>query len=158
MAVREGGTVGDIDDATERLALVLSGNGMQRAPARVLAAFMFAQQESVTAPEIGERLGIGSGAVSSAIRMLSTVGLIERVPVPGSRRDHYRMRDGAWATLMSSQNGVVQAMFEAAEEGVRVAGADTPAGRRLNEMRDFYEFMFRELPALIDRWKAERER
>ncbi len=27
--------------------------------------------------------------------MLSTVGLIERVPVPASRREHYRLRDDA---------------------------------------------------------------
>ena len=56
---------------------------------------------------------------------------------------------------MSAQNGVVQAMFEAADHGIQTAGEDSPAGRRLTEMRDFYGFMFRELPALIDRWRAE---
>ncbi|MFD0533694.1 hypothetical protein ACFQY7_07745 [Actinomadura luteofluorescens] len=88
--------------------------------------------------------------------MLSTVGLIERVPAPGSRREHYRLREGAWATLMSTQNGLIQAMFEADEQGIAAAGHDSLAARRLEEMRDFYGFMFRELPALVDRWRAER--
>ncbi|MBO2456843.1 GbsR/MarR family transcriptional regulator [Actinomadura violacea] len=104
-----------------------------------------------------ERLGIGSGSVSGAIKMLSTVGLIERAPAPGSRREHYRVREGAWATLMSAQNGMVQAMFEAADQGIEAAGPDSPAARWLAEMRDFYGFMFREMPALIERWRTGRE-
>ncbi|OLT31689.1 MarR family transcriptional regulator [Actinomadura sp. CNU-125] len=154
--MRRGTTLADTTEAAERLALVLTQGGLQKSTARVLAAFMFADADSVTAGELAERLGISSGSVSGAIKMLSTVGLIERAPAPGSRREHHRMRDGAWATLMSSQNGMVQAMFEAAEQGIDAAGEDTPAARRLHEMRDFYGYMFRELPVLIDRWRAER--
>ncbi|GAA5019757.1 GbsR/MarR family transcriptional regulator [Actinopolymorpha pittospori] len=146
----------DTTAAAERMALVLAQNGMQKATARVMTAFLFADQDSVTAPELGEQLGISSGAVSGAIKMLLTVGLIERVPAPTSRREHYRLRDGAWATLMSAQNGVVQAMFEVAEEGIQAAGQDSLAAMRLAEMRDFYSYMFSELPALIERWQVER--
>ncbi|MGW5669832.1 GbsR/MarR family transcriptional regulator [Micromonospora sp. NPDC003776] len=142
--------------AAERMALVLSEGGLQKATARVMAAFLFADAESVTATELTEQLGISSGSVSGAIKMLSTVGLIERVPAPGSRREHYRLREGAWATLMSTQNGMVKSMFEAADQGIAAAGEDTPAARRLAEMRDFYGFMFRELPALVERWRAGR--
>ncbi|MBA9005188.1 GbsR/MarR family transcriptional regulator [Thermomonospora cellulosilytica] len=149
-------TLADTTEAAERMALTLAQGGMQKATARVLAAFLFADTDSVTAPELAERLGISSGSVSGAIKMLSTVGLIERVPAPGSRREHYRLRDGAWATLMSAQNGMVQAMFQAADQGIAAAGPDSPAARRLEEMRDFYGFMFRELPALVERWRAER--
>lgn len=146
----------DTTETAERMALVLEQGGLQKATARVLAAFLFCDTDSVTATELVEQLGISSGSVSGAIKMLSTVGLIERVPAPGSRREHYRLRDGAWATLMSTQNGMVQSMFEAADQGITAAGADSPAARRLAEMRDFYGFMFRELPALVERWRAER--
>ncbi|WP_243719113.1 MarR family transcriptional regulator [Actinomadura sp. KC06] len=148
----------DTTEAAEYLALVLVQGGLQKATARVLAAFMFADEDSVTAPDLAERLGISSGSVSGAIKMLSTVGLIERAPAPGSRREHYRVREGAWATLMSAQNGMVQAMFEAADRGIEAAGPDNPAARRLEEMRDFYGFMFREMPALIERWRVGRDR
>ena len=57
---------------------------------------------------------------------------------------------------MSAQNGVAQAIFEVAEEGIDAAGQDSLAALRLAEMRDFYSYMFRELPALIERWQAER--
>jgi hypothetical protein len=35
-------------------------------------------------------------------------------------------------------------------------GAESPAGQRLATMHDFYTYVMREFPALIDRWYAER--
>ncbi|MFU8852283.1 GbsR/MarR family transcriptional regulator [Micromonospora sp. SL1-18] len=146
-----------LSDPAEQLALTLGQGGMQRMTARVLAALLFTEQEAMTAGDIVEALGISSGSVSTALKSLSTVGLIERVPAPGSRRDHFRVREGAWATLMSGQNAIVTVMRDAAEQGIRAAGADSPAGRRLAEMRDFYDYLWRELPALIDRWQTQKK-
>lgn len=146
----------DVNEAAERLALTLSDGGMQRMTARVLAALLFAEQDTVTAGELGEWLQISPGTVSTSVKALTTVGLIERVPAPGSRRDHYRFRDGAWAILMSSQNEVVKSMQEAAATGIEAVGASSVAGLRLAEMRDFYAYLMAELPAVIDRWHARK--
>jgi DNA-binding transcriptional regulator GbsR (MarR family) len=77
---------GPVDEVAERLALALTEAGMQRMVARVLAAFLFSEQESVTAGELGEQLGASAGSISAAITMLRTVAMIEATPVPGSRR------------------------------------------------------------------------
>ncbi|WP_199431734.1 GbsR/MarR family transcriptional regulator [Qaidamihabitans albus] len=143
--------------AAERMALTLTRNGMQRMTARVLCALLFAEQETITAGEIAEQLGVSAGSVSGAIKMLQPVGLIQRVPVPGSRREHYRFPEDGWPTLMSAQNEVVRAMQDAAEEGIASTGEDSIAGRRLAEMRDFYDYLMRELPKLIDEWRAQRD-
>lgn len=144
-------------EAAERLALSLTRSGLQRMTARVLAMLLFAEQETVTAGELSELLGVSPGSVSTAIKALSTVGLVERVPAPGSRREHFRFPDDGWATLMSSQNTVVQTMQAAAETGIAAVGEDSIAGRRLADMRDFYAHVMTELPAIIDRWRAGRE-
>ncbi|WP_018722424.1 GbsR/MarR family transcriptional regulator [Salinispora fenicalii] len=143
-------------DAAERLALTLTKGGMQRMLARVLAALLFAESETVTAGDLCQWLQASSGTVSMSVKALSSVGLIERVPVPGSRREHFRFRDSAWAILMSSQNEVVKAMQEEAERAIEAVGADTRAGQRLREMHDFYSYLMTELPAVIDRWHASR--
>jgi DNA-binding MarR family transcriptional regulator len=142
----------DLPEAAERLALVLSDHGLQRMTARVLAALLFTDQPSMTMGELADRLEASSGAISGAIRMLTSVGLAERVPVPASRRDHYRLRDDAWAVLYTNQNAVISAMQTAAEAGITATRHDSPAGRRLTEMRDFYTFLLGEIPALLDRW------
>ncbi|MGC4745841.1 GbsR/MarR family transcriptional regulator [Micromonospora sp. DT201] len=145
-----------LSDPAEQLALTLTQGGLQRMTARVLAALLFTEQETMTAGEIAETLSISSGSVSTAVKALTTVGLIERVPAPGSRREHFRLPEGAWATLMSGQNTTVRTMREAAEQGIATTGEDSIAGRRLVEMRDFYDYLWRELPALIDRWKRQK--
>jgi DNA-binding transcriptional regulator GbsR (MarR family) len=147
----------DSSEVAERLALALNQNGMQRMIARVLAAFLFSDRESVTAAELGEQLGASAGSISAAITMLRTVGLIEPAPVPGSRRAHFRMRDDAWATMMSSQNAMIQVMQEIAEAGIASTPPGSPAARRLERMRDFYAYLFAELPALVERWREQRD-
>jgi hypothetical protein len=67
------------------------------------------------------------------------------------------MRDDAWATMMSSQNVMVQVMQEIAEAGVASTPPGSPAARRLERMRDFYAYLFAELPALIERWRAQQD-
>ncbi|MFE0152347.1 GbsR/MarR family transcriptional regulator [Nonomuraea sp. NPDC059007] len=144
--------------AAERLALTLIEGGLQRMAARTLAVFLFTDQESVTAGEIADRLEASAGSVSGAVKSLLSVGLIERLPAPGSRREHYRLREDAWAILFTSQNTVIETMLGAARSGIAVTNAEDPAHRRLTQMRDFYEFLLAELPDLLQRWHQHQRR
>lgn len=145
-------------EAAERFALSLSQYGLQRMTARVMAALLFTQRETMTAGDVSEQLAVSTGAVSGALKNLIVLGMIEKTPAPGSRRDHYRFRDDAWSTLMSAQNVGITAMTDAADQGVKTVGADTPAGRRLVDMREFYAYLLEELPAIVDRWHERRGR
>ncbi|GAB5896540.1 GbsR/MarR family transcriptional regulator [Mycolicibacterium mageritense] len=120
--------------------------------ARVLATLLFADQPSVTMGELTETLTASAGAVSGSLKTLTSVGLAERVPVPGSRRDHFRLRDNAWALLFTNQNNTIAAMQAAADAGIAATDSDGPARQRLTQMRDFYAFLMAELPAILDRW------
>lgn len=143
----------DRRETAERLALALTEGGLQRMAARVLAAFLFTEEPTVTAGQLAYELDASPGSVSGAIKMLTSVGLIERVPAPGSRREHYRMRDDAWATLFTSQNIIMGRMREAADAGIAATEKRSLARQRLEQMRDFYAFLSSELPALLARWR-----
>ena len=145
----------DQQDAAEQLALVLTNYGLQRMTARVLAALLFTDQPTVTAGELGERLKASSGAISGAVKMLTSVGLVERVPAPASRRDHYRLRDNAWAIQYTNQNEVTTAVLKAAEAGIAATDDGGLARQRLTQMRDFYNFLLEEIPAVLDRWHQQ---
>ena len=132
-----------------------AGLGLQRMTARVLSTLLFTEQPSVTMGELADRLQASAGAISGALKMLTSVGLAERVPAPGSRRDHYRLREDAWAVLYTTQNGGLRPCSR------RQAGSRPPADgglarRRLTEMRDFYDFLLGEIPAILERWQASR--
>jgi DNA-binding transcriptional regulator GbsR (MarR family) len=145
----------DSQDTAEQLALVLSTHGMQRMTARVLAALLFTEQPTMTMGELADRLQASAGAISGAIKTLTSVGLVERVPAPASRRDHYRLRDNAWAVQYTNQNEVTTAVLKAAEAGIAATKKGSLARQRLTQMRDFYTFLMQEIPALLDRWYQE---
>ncbi|WP_229812628.1 GbsR/MarR family transcriptional regulator [Lentzea flava] len=145
----------DRKQAAEHLALTLVGAGMQRMAARVLAAFLFTDAPSLTAGDLSEELGASAGSVSGAIKMVMQMGLIERAPAPGSRREHYRMRDRAWTTLYGRQHAPIDDILSAVAHGVETVGPG-PARERLIYMRDFYEFLLSEVPTLIERFEAQR--
>jgi DNA-binding MarR family transcriptional regulator len=142
----------DLQEVAEELALVLNTLGMQRMTARVLAALLFTEQPTMTMGELADRLQASSGGISGALKMLTSVGLAERVPAPSSRRDHYRLRDNAWAVLFTNQNVTISAMQAAANAGISATGPNSLARQRLTQMRDFYSFLLGEIPALLDRW------
>ncbi|CPT69988.1 transcriptional regulator TrmB [Mycobacteroides abscessus] len=145
-----------MDESAEQLALMLTTHGMQRMTARVLTALLFTEQPTMTSSELSEQLQASSGAISTSIRMLTSVGLAERVSVPASRRDHYRLRDNAWAVLFTNQNAVLSAMQEAAAAGIAGTKKDSLARARLTQMRDFYAFLLGEIPTLLERWRQEQ--
>jgi DNA-binding transcriptional regulator GbsR (MarR family) len=145
-----------VDDSAEQLALTLTAHGMQRMTARVLTALLFSEEPTMTSNELSEQLQASSGAISTSVRMLTSVGLAERVPMPTSRRDHYRLRDNAWAVLFTNQNAVLAAMQEAAADGIAETEKGSLARARLTQMRDFYAFLLGEIPALLDRWREQQ--
>lgn len=147
----------ELQDSAEQLAMVLSSLGLQRMTARVLATLLFTDQSSMTMSELADILHASAGSISGALKMLTSVGLAERVPAPASRRDHFRLRDNAWATLFTNQNATIAAMQRAAAAGIAVTGDDSPAHRRLSQMRDFYAFLMDEIPALLARWDQQRD-
>ncbi len=113
--------------------------------------------ETVRCGHLCERLSISTGAVSTAIKQLSQSGMVERVPAPGSRREHYRFPKGIWAQLFSQQNVMLKIMKDAAQEGLDASQGESVTSARLHEMQDFYGYMEQEMPALIERWRERSE-
>lgn len=150
------------DDAVRRyvehLALTLTRLGMQRMASRVFAALNVTDSGRLTAAEIAEMLQVSPAAVSGAVRYLEQVGLVARQREPGERRDYYRLYDSLWYASFVNRDRIIVMWRDVAEEGIDTVGADTPAGERLAEMRDFLAFVIEEMPALLERWERQRGR
>ncbi|OZM73313.1 MarR family transcriptional regulator [Amycolatopsis antarctica] len=152
----DGRDSGAVARFVEDFALVLTTAGMQRMPARVLTALLADQQGSLTASEIAENLRISPAAVSGAVRYLTQVGLVRRGRAPGERRDHYYIGNDVWYEAVGRRDTIYQRLGDILDEGVEAVGQDSPAGERLTETRDFFLYLAKELPALIERWREER--
>ena len=139
----------------EHLALVFTDWGFPRMPSRVLITLMSADEEALTAAELAERLEVSPAAISGAVRYLIHIGLLQRVPTPGSRRDRYRLPVDPWYESASLRDGYMSQVVSVSGEGVAALGADSAAGRRIARMRDFFTFVQSELGDLLAKWKAD---
>ncbi|QWF80019.1 GbsR/MarR family transcriptional regulator [Amycolatopsis sp. CA-230715] len=142
----------------EKFALVLTQAGMPRMPARVFSAILADDDGEMTASEVAEALQISPAAVSGATRYLMQVGMAHRERKPGERRDHYRIGDDFWYEVIGKRDPIYSGLAEALESGIDAVGRDTKAGARIEQTRDFFNYLAKEIPALIERWRDERIR
>ncbi|MFD9287155.1 GbsR/MarR family transcriptional regulator [Streptomyces sp. NPDC060030] len=140
----------------ERFAAEMTEAGMQRMAARVFASLLAADDGSMTSAELGEQLRISPAAVSGAVNYLSRVRMVGRERDPGSRRDRYRLHDEIWYATFADRDQVLTRWERTLREGARSLGQDTPAGARLVETAEFFEFMQAELVGVLDRWRESR--
>jgi predicted transcriptional regulator len=139
----------------ESLALVLTNAGMQRTSARAFATLLASESGRMTAKEIGDSLQVSPAAVSGAVRYLEHARIVRRGRAPGQRADHFELGDGFWYEAMASNDTLYADLAAAMSTGIAALGP-SPARDRLEETRDFFHFVRREMPALNNRGRAPR--
>lgn len=140
----------------ERFAADLTDAGMQRMAARVFACLLAEDSGALTSVELAERLQVSPAAVSGAVRYLSQSHLISREREPGSRRERYQVHADAWYQALVSRDATLARWRTTLRLGIEALGEDSPAGRRLVETCEFFEFFEHELDQLLRRWQERR--
>lgn len=140
----------------ERFAQVMVEAGMPRIASRIFVALVATDSGRLTAAELAEQLRASPAAISGGVRYLTQVQLVSREREPGSRRDHYRVDDDVWYRTISQRDQLLAAWTSGLREGADVLGVDTPAGVRLAETVEFFEFLQRELRLVTERWHQHR--
>ena len=137
----------------EHFASLLADSGMPRMPARIFVALLTADTSRLTAEELAGLLRVSPAAVSGGVRYLVQVGLVSRETEPGSRRHVYRMPENVWHEVLRVRDRIMMRWADTMRGGAEVLGPGTPAGGRIAESALYFEFVSKELPALLDRWE-----
>jgi DNA-binding transcriptional regulator GbsR (MarR family) len=140
----------------ERFASVLVEAGIPRMPARVFSALLATDSGRLTAAELSEQLKASAAAVSGGVRYLIGVGMVSREGEPGSRRHHYRVPDHVWDEVISGRDRLMARWTAVLREGIALVGPDTPAGARLADSVQYFEFVSAELPRVLARWQEHK--
>jgi len=140
----------------ERFASVLAESGFPRMPARVFAALLATDSGRLPVAELVQILHVSPAAISGAVRYLVQVNLASREVEPGSRRERYRVQSEIWYEAMARKDQVLERCERSLREGLEVIGRETPAGARIAETLEFFEFIQTELPAMLERWRARK--
>ena len=138
----------------ERFAELLVEAGMPRMPSRIFVRLLVTDSGRLSALELAEALQISPAAVSGGIRYLTQVDLVKRERPPGSRRDVYLVGHDTWHELLSQRDQQMLRWANSLRAGVGTLGESTPAGERIRESVEFFEFIAAEMPAMLERWRA----
>ncbi len=141
----------------EDFGLLFEGFGLPRMVGRVLGVLLTSGERDLSAEQLAQALQASRGSISSATRTLTGMGLVQRRTRPGERRDYFRIKPGAWDELMRRELETLSSFREMAERGLALADSDT-ARRNLEEMREFYVYWEKGLPALLERWESYRKK
>jgi DNA-binding transcriptional regulator GbsR (MarR family) len=140
----------------ERFGSALVEAGMPRMPALVFVALLASDSGRLTADELIAELHVSRAAISGAVRYLDQVGMLSRERQVGSNRQHYVLQDDNWYELVARRERLLDRWITSARAGVDALGPATPAGERLAESAAFFEFLRAEMPAMLERWRAQR--
>ncbi len=114
--------------------------------------------DNVQYSELAEVLQASKGSISTMTRMLIQIGLIERISLPGDRRDYFQIKPNAWSQMTKQRLAQITAFRELAEKGLDLLKNASPhQQQRLQEMRDIHAFLEREMPRLDERWEIEQK-
>ena len=139
----------------EEIGLVFDSMHLPRMAGRVLGAILLGPTDGMTASDLAETLQASKGSISNMTQLLIHYRFIARTVRAGDRRDRFVLKSGAWARMIMWRGELLQRLQELAADGLELLG---PEGNPepLQEVRDMYAFLERELPRLFDRWEEER--
>jgi DNA-binding transcriptional regulator GbsR (MarR family) len=144
----------------EDMAYLWEKSGGQRMTGRILGWLLIADPPYQSAAQIAEALSASKGSISTGLRSLVDLGLLQRTSVAPRRIDHYRAAPGMWLETARRSTPTIRAMIDLGTRGLAVLGDDAEAERRapLEEMVAFYTYTMTEMAAALDRWQADRDR
>jgi predicted transcriptional regulator len=141
----------------ERFINALTEMGVPRMPARVFVTLLISDAGRLTAAEIGAALQASPAAVSGAVRYLVQVGLIVRASEPGTRRLTYSVPQDVWQHMIESRNAQMARWAGILRDGAALL-TGSPAGARVLESAQYFDFVVGELPGVQARWEEYKAR
>ena len=142
----------------EEVGLMFELVGLPRMSGRIFGWLLISNPAQQSHGELAEVLQASKGSISTMTRLLIQIGLIERVSLPGERRDYFQIKPNAWSQMTKQRMAQITAFRQLAEKGLDLL-KDTPLPlqQRLQEMHDIHAFLERELPLLDERWELEQK-
>jgi DNA-binding transcriptional regulator GbsR (MarR family) len=132
--------------------------GLPRMAGRIFGWLLISNPPHQSPAELADSLQASKGSISTMTRLLIQISLIERISLPGHRRDYFRIRPHAWSELTKQRLAQITAFRQLAERGLGLLAQAPPELRdRLEEMRDMHAFLEQELPLMNARWEQQRQ-
>lgn len=139
--------------------------GLSRLMGRIVGLLLY-EEGPLSLDQIAEQLQHSKGPVSQITRRLTEHGLIRKVWVPGSRRDHYAAEDQIFLRAFANHAQLLGLNLHLAGKYRTLSASENEQDPentdhfhwRVAEMHRFYELMGEHLQRFMEEWTVERRR
>jgi DNA-binding transcriptional regulator GbsR (MarR family) len=143
----------------EDIGLYFEQMGLPRMAGRVLGVLLISDPPEQSINSLCETLQASKSSISTTTRLLTEMGLIERVAAPVPRRAYFQFKPGGWVLFIRQRLRLWASLHQLAERGLELQQAQDPALRqRLQEAHDMFSSIEEELPALLERVESRHQR
>ena len=142
----------------EEMGQFLGSYGMTPMAGRMWGWLLICEPPEQTAADLAAALHASRGAISGTARILSGAGLIRRTTRRGDRREYFSAPPEAFESLLSNAGQIYGRLRGVADRGLAAIADHPPESReRLQELRDLFAYVEREVPIVIKRFLEERQ-
>ena len=132
--------------------------GLPRMAGRVLGVLLISDPPQQSLNDLCEMLQASKSSVSTTTRLLTEMGLIERVPSPKPRQVAFQFRTGGWLTFIRMRLRLMASLHQIAERGLELRqDKDVALREHLQEAHDMFSRIEDQLPQLLERVEANRK-
>lgn len=141
-------------DYVDQVADFFVAEGLPLIPGRVIGWLLISDPPEQTPAQLASALQVSRSSISSAMRLLTPSGLVERTRRRGDRHEYFRIAPDGWSQMLMRRYAQTTAFREVTERGLELLdGASQQRRERLENVTDLYRFLETELPALLQRWR-----
>lgn len=142
----------------EEVGVFFERLGTTRMAGRVFGRLLISAPPHQAMDELAEALHASKGSISTSTRYLIQLGMIERIGMPGERRDYFRMKPNIWANMLRQRVEILTHFEDLARRGLElIKGESYETRERLLGFLDYCEFIEEEFPDLFQRWEEWRK-
>jgi DNA-binding transcriptional regulator GbsR (MarR family) len=136
---------------------VESRGQLPRMAGRIMGQLLLTNDALQTQADLCQALQASAGAISSTLRLLQERGYVERVSLPGIRKDFYRIADEIWTRNLERAQQHYEVFNELTARGLRLSSSfDEGAQTRLREMHDLAQIEAAHFEQLLAHWHDYR--
>ena len=142
----------------EEVGIVFEQTGLPRMAGRVFGWLLISEPTYQSPSELADVLMASKGSISTTVRLLIQMGLIERHIIPGERHDHFQISEDALKrTVKYGLEEEIKLFRSLAQHGLELMKNEDPVRRKwLEEMYRHYAYLEKYFPALMERYERKQ--
>ncbi|WP_460972891.1 GbsR/MarR family transcriptional regulator [Spirosoma migulaei] len=136
----------------EQYGVVMESMGLTPVAARIFVYLLFSQLEQATFEALISYFSVSKSAVSVALKMLSSVNMVDSKTVGGQRKRYFRVN---FEKMLDQQEMTARfQIYSTMLDDVRKSRSrDDEFANELLNVSSFYKMMIVEFPIIFERWK-----